>query len=249
MPWLANDFINLVNKPQYRKRAEVQVTDANLALSYIGLDNLRMLVPTFLIKHWLPQNTSPFPLLKRKIWNDALSIAIVAQTLAKARQVNPSTAYTAGMLCNIGIITVIRSVFDIYTQELKQSLLKAYQDRDKRLYEVLLELRMGPELLLEHFVKYNSTITAEIIELMRFENMPITEPAFELADQENVEHMSPIACIVIQAISFVAVRNLAKETLITEEESQLWMDSVKLTKADINLLKRTDIDHLKLNFK
>ncbi|MFT4724954.1 MAG: hypothetical protein ACI9YP_001361, partial [Colwellia sp.] len=42
LPWLANELINLVNKPQYRKRADVQVTDASLALSYIGLDNLKL---------------------------------------------------------------------------------------------------------------------------------------------------------------------------------------------------------------
>ncbi|MFQ3194343.1 MAG: hypothetical protein ACI9N3_001161, partial [Colwellia sp.] len=31
LPWLADELINLVNKPQYRKRANVQVSDASLA--------------------------------------------------------------------------------------------------------------------------------------------------------------------------------------------------------------------------
>ncbi len=248
LPWLAEDIINLVNKPQYRKRAEVQVTDVNLALSYIGLDNLKMLVPTFVLKHWLPQSTSPFPLLKRKIWNDALSIALVAKALAKKQQVDPFTAYTAGMLSNTGLLTVTRSFFDIYTEELKQSLHKAYHDRDKRLYDVLTDLQAAPELLLEHIANHSSTITAELIELMRFENLPITQPAFDLADQTDIEMMSPIARIVTQANAFVATRNLAKEYLINDDESQFWLNSVKLSATEIKLLKRTDIDHIKLNF-
>ncbi len=54
LPWLATDIVTLVNKPQYRKRADVQVNDAKLALSYLGIENLKLVMPTFILKHWLP---------------------------------------------------------------------------------------------------------------------------------------------------------------------------------------------------
>ncbi len=60
LPWLADNLINLVNKPQYRKRSDVKVSEPNLAVSYIGLDNLKMVMPTFILKHWLPASTAPF---------------------------------------------------------------------------------------------------------------------------------------------------------------------------------------------
>ena len=56
--WLADEVINLVNKPQYRKRADVKVSDSNLAINYIGLENLKLVIPTFALKHWLPISTA-----------------------------------------------------------------------------------------------------------------------------------------------------------------------------------------------
>ena len=83
LPWLCTELISLVNKPQYRKRSDVQVTEPNLALSYVGLDNLKLVMPTFMLKHWLPNSTAPYPLMKRKLWNDSLSVALAAQSISK----------------------------------------------------------------------------------------------------------------------------------------------------------------------
>lgn len=249
LPWLADELINLVNKPQYRKRAEVQVTDANLALSYIGLDNLKLLVPTFMLKHWLPQSTSPFPIMKRKLWNNALSIALVAKTLANSQKLDPFTAFTAGMLSNIGLLIVTQSFLEIYAKVLKSTLNTAYIDKDKKLYAVLIDLKPNPELLLEFLISHSSALAADMIELMRFERLGITNSVFELADQADINDMTPIARIVVQATAFVACRNLTKEDLINTEDAEFWLNSVKLTPAEIKLLKKTDIDHIKLNFK
>ncbi len=107
LSWLASDLINLVNKPQYRKRADIQVTDAKLALSYIGLDNLKLVMPTFILKHWLPKSTKPYGLMKRKLWNESLSVALAASALAEQQGLDCFTAFTTGMLSNIGQIAVM----------------------------------------------------------------------------------------------------------------------------------------------
>ena len=207
----------------------MQVTDANLALSYIGLDNLKLLVPTFILKHWLPQSISPFPIMKRKLWNDALSIALVSKTLAKAQKLDPFTAFTAGMLSNIGLLTVTRSFLETYTKVLKETLNTAYIEKDKRLYEVLSDLKPSPELLLEHLISHSSSLAADMIELMRFERLNITDSLFELADQADIDNMTPIARIVTQATVFFACRNLSREALMNADDYELWLNSVKLS--------------------
>ncbi len=106
LPWLADELVALVNKPQYRKRANVQVNDPNLALTFVGLENLKLVMPTFMLKHWLPETTSPFPLMKRKLWNDALSIGLAAQVLGEAQGFDAFTTFSAGMLSNIGLLAV-----------------------------------------------------------------------------------------------------------------------------------------------
>ncbi len=249
LPWLASDVVNLVNKPQYRRRADVQVTEPSLALSYIGLDNLKLIMPTFILKHWLPNSTAPFPLLKRRLWNDSLSIALAAQALAEAEGMDKFSAFSAGMLSNLGSLTVTRCFLtthnDMYNRELKQ----AYEKRDKKLHDVMVEFDSCPNLLLEQLMQRSCKITADMVELMRFERLDITEAIFDLAYATAFSQMCPLGKILAKAKAYIAFRNLAKEDFIDADEAKSLLSSVRLTPKDIELLKKSDVDHLKLNFK
>jgi len=248
LPWLVTDLISLVNKPQYRKRADVQVTDAKLALSYIGLDNLKLVMPTFTLKHWLPTSTAPYGLMKRKLWNDSLSIALAASALAKEQGLDEFTAFTTGMLSNIGRLAVTRCYLTTFSEMYKAEVRKAFESKDKRLHNILTKIEASEVLLLEQLTMRSSQLSADLIEKMNFRRLGITEPIFDLAYAETIDKMHPIAQIVAKAKAFVAFRALAKEELIDGDESKVLLSSVKLTPAEITLLKKSDIDHIKLNF-
>lgn len=248
LPWLATDLINLVNKPQYRKRADVQVNDAKLALSYVGLDNLKLVMPTFILKHWLPTTTAPFNLMKRKLWNDSLSIALAASVLAEHAGANSYTALTTGMLSNIGQLAITRCFLNTYNRMYKQELREAYNAKDKRLYDILSQIKNSPELLLEQLILRSSKLSAELIELMNFDRLPITEAMFDLAYAESIDKMSSIAQLVTKAKAYVIHRNLAKEGLIDDDEKAALFESAKLSEAEISLLNKSDITHIKLKF-
>ena len=250
LPWLANDVVNLVNKPQYRKRADVQVTEPGIALSYIGLDNLKLILPTFILKHWLPTSTAPFGLLKRKLWNDSLSVALATQALAEEVDgIDDFTAFTAGMLSSLGTLAVTRCFLNTHNEMYNAELKEAYDNRDKKLHNIMAEFDSCPDLLLQQITKYSASITADMVELMRFDRLPITEAMFDLAYAETLNPMCPLAKVIAKAKVYVAFRNLAKADLISPDEAKKLLTSVKLTPTNIELLKSTDIDHLKLNFK
>jgi len=248
LTWLADDLVSLVNKPQYRKRADVQITDINVAVSYIGLDNLKLVLPTFILKHYLPHSTSPFSLMKRKLWNESLSISLAASVLAKASNVDEYSTFTAAMFSNLGQLAVcksyLNSFFDIHGEEIRT----AYQNKDKRLHDILLAIKVPADLLLMQLSQRSAKISADMVELMNFERLPLTEPLFDLAYTLSIEKMHPIAQIIVKAQAYVAFRSLAKEGLITSEEAKLLFMAAKLNNEEIALLKKSDIDHLKLKF-
>lgn len=248
LPWLATDLITLINKPQYRKRADIQVNDIKLALSYIGLDNLKLMVPTFIVKHWLPTNTVPFNLMKRKLWNDSVSIALASSTLAKASGANCYTAFTTALLSNLGHLAITRCFLATYDRIYQQELRKAYDKKDKPLHDILVNVENPPELLREQLILRSSKLSAKLIEFMNFDRLPITEAMFDLAYADTIDKMNPIAQLITKAKVYVYYRNLAKSKLITTEEALVFFESAKLNKAEITLLKKSDIDHIKLKF-
>lgn len=248
LPWLSAEIVNLVNKPQYRKRADIQVVDPNLAISYVGLNNLKLVMPTYILKHWLPNSTAPFKLLKRKLWNDSLSIALASATLAEQEGLDEYTAFTAGMLSNIGRLAVTRCYLQTYNELHRNELQKAYDNKDKKRHDALIELDISPELLQQQLSLRSDKTTADLVELMQFDRLQITEPIFDLAYTTNFNKMCPIAQIIAKAKVFVAFRNLAREDLIMKDDVKKLFTSVKMTPKCINLLKKSDIDHIKLKF-
>ena len=248
LTWLSIDLINLVNKPQYRKRADVQLTDAKLALSYIGLDNLKLVMPTFTLKHWLPTTTSPFGLMKRKLWNDSLSIALAAKALAKKQGLDEFSAFTAAMLSNIGLFAITRCYLNTFNEMHKEELREAFENKDKRLHNILSTVEVSKELLLNQLIMRSSKLSADLIEQMNFSRLAITEPIFDLAYAQDIAKMHPIAKIVIKSKAYVAFRALAKDGLINDNETKALLNAVNLSSVDIALLRKSDIDHIKLIF-
>jgi hypothetical protein len=249
LPWLATELINLVNKPQYRKRADVQVSDASLALSYIGLDNLKLVMPTFMLKHWLPNSTAPYSLMKRKLWNDSLAIAMSSSVLAKKAGMDEFTAFAAGMFSNLGLLAVSRCFLTTYSELHTAELKEAYDKKDKKLHDTLVNFDASPELLLEQIITRSSKVSADLVELMRLDRLRITEAIFDIAYTEDLKQMCPLAQIVTKAKAYIAFRSLAKDELISNDEAKLLLTAARITPQEISLLKKSDIDHIKLNFK
>jgi hypothetical protein len=130
----------------------------------------------------------------------------------------------------------------------KKALHKAVTDKDKLLHNVLVKVDSSPSLLLEQLLLRSSKLSADLIELMQFVRLPITEAMFDLAYSNNIDEMSAIAQIVTKAKVYVNYRSLTKANLINDDEVSLLFDTVKLSEKEISLLNKSDIDHIKLKF-
>ena len=248
LPWLADNLVNLVNKPQYRKRSDVKVAEPSLAVSYIGLDNLKMVMPTFILKHWLPVSTAPFGAMKRKLWQDSLAIAMATQILANNEGIDEYQAFAGGMMSNIGILAVSRTFTQVYNEIHQKELKSAYDKRDKRLHDALTNIEATPDLLLELISSHSSKLAGELVELMRFDRLNITEAVFDLSFNDNRNNMCKLAQLILKAKAYVFYRCLNNDDLIDEDEAKTWLKAVGLTAKEIAQLNRADIDHIKLQF-
>ena len=186
--------------------------------------------------------------MKRKLWNDGLSVALAAKALAEHKELDWYSAFAAAMLSNIGYLAVITCYLGKFNEMHNEEMRQAYENKDKRLHDLLVQAEISPELLLSLMTEHSSKVGADLIELMRFDRLEVTEPIFDLAYGADLKKMSPTAQVIAKARAYVAYRSLAREDLIDKDEAKRLLTSVNMSPQEIALLKKSDIDHIKLNF-
>ncbi|KAF7769150.1 hypothetical protein PUND_a0229 [Pseudoalteromonas undina] len=249
--WLGRELVTLVNLPFYRKQrskgTSVKVDTPALALRYLGLDNLQLVVPTFAVRHWMPNSTAPFPLLKRRLKDNTMSCAIAAQTLAQLNGLNPMHAFTLGMLLNVGQIALVRLYLKVFEQVWQRKIQRAREEGDKNLHTALLELKPDPLFLTTLLNEKSLLVSAKVIETMSFKYLPFNTVMQQLVNgTEKGDSLLPLSQVILKARCYSQYLNLKEHQLIEDDELQSWFSYYKFTKKELETLQTANFTNLAL---
>lgn len=102
-----------------------QTTSIRLALLRVGFNDFKRLLLTDTIRRIYTQTDSGIRPLVRRLWNDALRTAELAEALAKSSMhsaLSSGMAYAAGLVLNIGILYSLVSIEKLISSKRIQSL-------------------------------------------------------------------------------------------------------------------------------
>lgn len=109
MPWLYDELIVVVNTPQFRRKDSrgriIVVETLRTALSFLGIENLRTLIPSLILKRAMPQITDPYPLIKQKLTPYTTGVAITAKRLAALTDLNKTRLIPLRCLVIWGVVS------------------------------------------------------------------------------------------------------------------------------------------------
>ncbi|MCU7553326.1 HDOD domain-containing protein [Alteromonas sp. ASW11-19] len=178
-PWLYDELMQVVNSPTHRRRDSkgrvIVVESMRTALSFLGIENLRVLLPALVLRRAIPQITDPYPLIKHQLLNYAYGTAVTARELSRFGSIRPTEAYTLGMLSNLGRCAIIRLYFRLFDQVQRRMLEEAQSNRQRDLHDALLKLRPSANYLIALQNEYAEKVTADIFEHMHFKRLGIAE--------------------------------------------------------------------------
>lgn len=104
-PAITTNLLKLCNSPFYGVRREV--TSVRQAASLLGMKQVVQLAFTVLASRYLSSAQPGYALGAGELWRASIATAIAAETIAQeVRYPNPSTAYTAGLLQDLGKVVV-----------------------------------------------------------------------------------------------------------------------------------------------
>lgn len=246
-PWLYDELMQIVNSPAHRRRDSkgrvIVVESLRTALSFIGIENLRIILPSLVFKRTLPQITDPYPQIKHKLLQYANGTAVAARELARFTTVKPVDAFTLGMLSNLGRCTITRLYFRLFDGVQRKMLEEAQRNRQRDVHDALLKIRPSANYLIALQNEYADKVSADIFEHMHFKRLSIVTPMRSVANNETPEPGS-LADVLTQARHYTQVRMAYQHRVVDKKELKPLFVQRKYPPGALEAMKEVDIFQL-----
>ncbi len=249
MPWLYDELIVVVNTPQFRRKDSrgriIVVETLRTALSFLGIENLRTLIPSLILKRAMPQITDPYPLIKQKLTPYATGVGITAKRLAALGDLNKNQAYTLAMLSNLGRCVVTRLYFKLFDKIQLHLLQECQKDKEQKRHEALLKVAPSANHLIALQQEFADAVSADILEWMHLMRLPIAEPMRACADKVPAQSKT-LSKILHQARTYTQIRMLHQLKLVEMKEVKPLFMEQRYPAGALEKLKEIDIFTLPL---
>lgn len=246
-PWLYDELMQIVNSPAHRRRDSkgrvIVVESLRTALSFIGIENLRIILPSLVFKRTLPQITDPYPQIKHKLLQYANGTAVAARELARFTSVKPMDAFTLGMLSNLGRCTIARLYFRLFDSVQRKMLEEAQRNRQRDVHDALLKIRPSANYLIALQNEYADKVSADIFEHMHFKRLAVVAPMRCVASKVEAESGS-LADVLAQARHYAQVRMAYQHRVVDKKELKPLFVQRKYPSGALEALKEVDIFQL-----
>lgn len=239
--WLSRDLTNVVNSTAFRQRhpqrADVRVTDIKLVLNFIGVENLRQLVPYYSMRNWLPAGHSCLLWTNRKLWQYSLVCATAAKALAKLHERNETLAFISAMLEQFGITMVLGTAAAVYEKNWGNWLREASASRDKELYDAVMATEFPAERVLEQVLEHSATLAWAVPARLKFDNHEMVQNLKALDETLTIAELPVDAQILAKAACFAQVMTLEETKQLEPQEARLMYRYYGLSEQEIIRLK------------
>ena len=251
MPWLTRDVLNLVNNPPFREAnsQKPHVQDVALAVRYVGVDNIKYALLTYVCRSWLPHSTEPYSEFKSKYWQYSLATANCARALAADFKVNETVAFLYGMIHGIGLSMALRLYLRAFDTVRIAQMKKVLKDDRKDIEKILDSLELDHNFVSDGIRKYALRISASLINHLQLKYAVMAPFAEELANDIPYKDAAPLTQLLMQAKSYVQYKMLQKSRLIELDEAKVFLTHAAIKNASISKLNQVNLKKLDLRPK
>ncbi|MGB0893711.1 MAG: HDOD domain-containing protein [Parashewanella sp.] len=239
--WLTRELINVVNSPAFRQSRsqnnDVQVTDLKLVLNFIGIEQLKFLIPYFCMRHWLPKKRVSTLWATKQLWRFANVAAIASRTLSEYHQQNQSVIYTATLTSMIGATIVIENSALVYEAIRGTWLREAKNTRNKLVHDAVLSTRFPIQFLCENVLKHGSLLNWKVLDGLDCADGQITKIMREIDQTINFSELSVSSSIVVKSLMYAMKLMLEEQCSISPKENRLLFKYFEFSEEEVLRLK------------
>lgn len=248
--WLHDDLLQTVNTPTFRRkdaRGKVIVVESlRTALRFLGIENLRLLIPSLILKRAMPQITDPYPLFKQKMTQYGIGTGVTSLHLSTFNSINSTQSYTLGVLSHLGRCAVVRLYFRLFNKIQRHLLEECVRDQEQRKHDALVAITPSMDDIVSLQHTYADALSADIIEHMLFKRLFIAEALREVASGNPVEDGS-LASTLEQARMYTQIRMMHQVRATDVDEMKPIIKAQHFPLGALEKLKPVDVFTLPLS--
>ncbi len=248
LPWLYDDLMTIVNAPKFRRKDSrgkiIPVETMRTALSFIGVENLRLLIPVSVLKRALPKITDPFPEIKTRLLQYAQAVGLTMRARAEDYSVTSHEAFTIGIFSQLGRSTIARLYFKAFEQAKLSLLREAEIARNAPLHTAMQKAQPSANYLIAMQEELSVDLTARLTSAMDFKRLRIALPFAEIAGKDK--HPHEVTELLQKAQSYASIRMLHHSKFLEKSEIPLALHKTGFARSEREILKATDLFTLPL---
>ncbi|MGL4515338.1 MAG: HDOD domain-containing protein [Shewanella sp.] len=250
LSWLGRDLTNMVNSPLFRARpvqsSEVRVTDIKLVMNYIGIENLRTIIPYLCLRNWLPSDNPKLLWTTRKIWRYSIVSGIAANALAQLNAADSALVYSGALFNQLGMSVVLSLSARLFDNTWGTWLREASSSRDKEVFDAVSATEFPASAVFEQVLNHGLKFNWQLLAQLKFEHHPLTRLLKELDHSLTYRQLSQEAALVARASCYAKVLLLEEMRQIEPQEKRIMFDYYELTGQELLQLKAQNYRKLTL---
>jgi hypothetical protein len=257
MDWLEQSIIKFVKQPKYRrfdsKGKLVVINSLRNALSFVGIESLRTLIPALIAKRTLPPKSDSFPNLQKHMWEYTLGTGIACRVLAEKEGMKWYLGYNIGLLSTIGRSAIAKMYLRAFDVKLREKIIEARKNNDPEQATALNKLVPSHKYLLSLWQNFSNDLTNDIVAAFKCRWLMI---GIGLEDYTRIKELTiahvkerdlhPLTNLLFRVQGYMQFKMLKSHSLISKQASMLYLRNFGIMSDDVVLLMETNLGSIEI---
>jgi len=255
--WLERSILQFIRQPKYR-RVDSQghpiiLKTISSALSFIGIESLRSLIPVLIAKHCMPPHSEFTPDLQKHLWLYTIGTGNIAKALAEKRGIKPHFGFNLGLLSNIGRSVIATMYLRSFDDKLREVIIDARKRNNPVQAKALASLKPSHRYLMSLWSRHAPQITSDIFNKlgckwlligMGFEDyISIRSVSYKYLEEHNLH---PLTKLLFNAQGYMQFKMMQSHKLMSKEASMLYLRNFGIKSDDVAVVTKINLTGIEL---
>lgn len=219
------NLLSMVNRADFQKQIgkpiSNKIRDTQIAISMLGVSGTKALLPVMMVKQTIKLKNEYFPLLGFKLWKLLLSNGLATHHILQQKGYHdPVEGLLAGMLYNLGNISIYHQFLFSFEEVRKKFLMEFRRDGKKMQHDYLLKVDPEPAVLYQLMRELSREHTLRIIqhlELGKQRPKGLSMALEQALSLSSINQCMPLAKAIRQGNAYAQLEQLRHAKLIGKD--------------------------------